>query len=186
MGKTHMDSWIPAISALTGALIALGGVLLTARATDRREREKRLWERQAEVFVEVLTWLHTLGSKPPFGPSRRVPAHADHYARFDELAAKMAVYADHELQQAFYSAANSIPIYRDGRFEREGYEQPVEYKWRGTYEFERLVRERLGYTDRDSIPVPEWARKPRWYEFRRKRRESQFQSTLPARTSSED
>jgi len=56
----RVTPWVAPLAVVIGALIAFSGVYLTARATDRRERESRLWEKRAELYVDALLFLYEL------------------------------------------------------------------------------------------------------------------------------
>lgn len=51
-----MTGWSALLSSLTGGLLALAGVLLAQTWAMRRDREARLWTRQADAYVALMRW----------------------------------------------------------------------------------------------------------------------------------
>ena len=124
-----MESYLPAITTVLGALIALAGVRLSARADDRRARDARLWDRRAELYVDALRFLQDLDRLR--AEDLAEPAFT---ARMNDLDARMGAFGDDDTVAAFKRAR--LPEY-DGTF------SPPDW-------FERVVRERL--TQQRALP----------------------------------
>jgi hypothetical protein len=88
-----------------GALIAFSGVYLTARATDRRERENRLWEKRAELYVDALLFLYELRSGGPPPENRKKPDPCNYWTRYTDFSTRLTVYGDGKLADDFEAAA---------------------------------------------------------------------------------
>jgi hypothetical protein len=101
-----VEQYLPAITTILGALIALGGVALASRASDRRAREDRLWSRRADAYVESLRFLNDLDAA--------LAAESDGTnddeevlelsRRTSDLDARLAVFADEEALAEFRKA----------------------------------------------------------------------------------
>jgi len=98
-------SWVAPLAAILGAVIAFSGVYFTARAADRRERNNRLWDKRAELYVEALLFLYDIRDSGAPPVSRHEPDPNDYWRRYTELSAKLAVFSDRALLEVFEAAA---------------------------------------------------------------------------------
>ena len=51
-----MTGWIALLGSLIGGVLTLAGVLLAQMWAMRRDREARLWTRQADAYVALMRW----------------------------------------------------------------------------------------------------------------------------------
>lgn len=137
-----MTDYLPAVTTLLGAAIALVGVAFTARAADQRDRRNRLWDRRAEAFTDALTFLYGLRRSAPVG--RGDPGFEDWSRSMDDLMARLSLFSDDETAQAFADATRPT----HGKPPHSSYPESA-WSYASLLTFEEHVRRYLGTaTDR--------------------------------------
>ncbi|WLW51502.1 hypothetical protein [Streptomyces sp. YU58] len=110
-------SLTPAVAALIGAAVgATGGVVtawLTQRATGRRERERRMWDRRVETYDDMMATIRRFArmrahavrtSRLPDSPAGRDEADASAFL----LTARIEIYGSTDLRAACEQAFAEI------------------------------------------------------------------------------
>jgi hypothetical protein len=101
-----MFDWGAFLSAILGALAALGGVVLAQAAERRKSQEDRLWRERANVNVAVLDWVLAVTESKAAGQEEpKEPA---------ALAARVQAFASERTMITFDMFKRSVsPFYED-------------------------------------------------------------------------
>ncbi|MEU5957160.1 hypothetical protein [Streptomyces sp. NPDC047525] len=104
----------PAEAAITGmtlgAIASFSGAWLTQHATDRRERENRVWSRCMDVYEEAMVAVHRVGdlraqlSSTGEWPDDTGAAVSDVHV----LAARLEIYATDRVREAHWTAFQAM------------------------------------------------------------------------------
>ncbi|MGW7073197.1 hypothetical protein ACWGII_37390 [Streptomyces sp. NPDC054855] len=104
----------PAIAAIVGttlgAIASISGVLLTQVATNKRERENRVWSRCMTVYEDAMITVHRLAelrselSRTGTWPGGTSSAQTDSHA----LAARLEIYATTEVLEAHWATFTTM------------------------------------------------------------------------------
>jgi hypothetical protein len=109
--------WIGLISAIVGAVTALGGVAITQAAERRRAQDERMWLERAQLNVDLMEWVASVKSvgdgKQPLLPSRleaRVQAFATESTRvtFERFKMSLSPFHRDDLGMDFTQYANIL------------------------------------------------------------------------------
>jgi hypothetical protein len=107
----------PVVAALAGAVVGATGVVVTAwltqRATGRRERERRMWDRRVETYDDMMATIRRFArmrahavrtSRLPDSPAGRDEADASAFL----LTARIEIYGSADLRAACEQAFAEI------------------------------------------------------------------------------
>jgi hypothetical protein len=107
------DPWLAVASSAVSAFAALGGVLLTQRATRQRDLDARLWDKRATCYVSGTRWLLELRSRivdeegEVVEPKQATQAVED--ARMSpQLYAELTAYASEQLRYRYEVCADLL------------------------------------------------------------------------------
>ncbi len=113
MGAVTVTAVAALIGAVVGASASITAALLTQRATDRRDRERRMWDRRVDTYDDMMATIHRFA---------RMRAHAERTGRLPEsrgrrdeargsaqlLTARIEIYSSEKLRGACEKAFAEI------------------------------------------------------------------------------
>jgi hypothetical protein len=97
-----MTGWSALLSSLIGGLLALAGVLLAQMWAMRRDRDARLWTRQADAYVALMRWrLSPPDDVAIADPEQLAEAEQDWKENAYPLLAELSLFGGPDLQAVF-------------------------------------------------------------------------------------
>jgi hypothetical protein len=105
--------WLSVAGAVVSATAALTGVVITQRATRRREHLARVWGKRADAYVKLMRWLASTEHRLTAMAS---PPRADQAAELlpdNEVEAEVTAYASNLVEQGFTTCVAIIRSWAD-------------------------------------------------------------------------